>query len=559
MEEIRSKLNFSQITNATLDAQLKMLELTLEQERRLSISKIDKFKKECLAVRTQAGEDKKNLSAEHVKDILLTTRRQWQQLREVRDQTNSCVIVTAVLQSSYNDMRSAFLVKRKTVANHKDQIQALDERLAETLKDKATFEAKSDELQLQLYDNEKKLRESYTANEAKKSTILVLDEQLIDSQNDNAALKADSDRLHIQLLAKDEELQQLATENNTNKLTLCQVGERLTESQSSNATLQADSDRLHRLLSDQKEALLRLSKDNETNKLTLRQIDERLTVSQNSNATLKAESDRLHRLLSDKEEALLKLSKENETNKLTLCQIDERLTMSQNSNATLKAESDRLLTKIHSLKEDLHKLSADNENDKMTLQKVREQLEESQIENAALRAESDRLHAELLDKEVELKEKSTNNEANLLTLRQVQAAHAVCEYDRRLQLGRTNRQCFFEDFSKFAENGRVFKGQEGNRDVDLCICALPGGDEGMCVIRKLGCAFTIWHGRMEDCTTFFHDWQTWLCLGKENQGKPIYISLKDKVETDDWMRRTLARRTVSATEAATLDQIKQLS
>lgn len=71
----------------------------------------------------------------------------------------------------------------------------------------------------------------------------------------------------------------------------------------------------------------------------------------------------------------------------------------------------------------------------------------------------------------------------------------------------------------------VFKGQESSQDVDVCFCVLPGSDEALCVIRRLGDVFTIWHSKLEDCSTFPHAWHRWLCLGKENQGKSSYISL----------------------------------
>lgn len=62
-----------------------------------------------------------------------------------------------------------------------------------------------------------------------------------------------------------------------------------------------------------------------------------------------------------------------------------------------------------------------------------------------------------------------------------------------------------------------------------------------CVIRRFGGAFTIWHSRLEDCSSFSHAWHPWLCLGGEDQGKPTYICLTDEVgATAWWLRNTVS-------------------
>ena len=129
--------------------------------------------------------------------------------------------------------------------------------------------------------------------------------------------------------------------------------------------------------------------------------------------------------------------------------------------------------------------------------------------------------------------------------------HDARKRDQRLQLGRADRKSLFENFADFARSlsgrGMIFKGKEGSRDVDVCICVLSGSNEALCVIRRLGDAFTIWHSKMEDCSTFGHAWRQWLCLGGGNQGKPIYISLRDP-EKEEWLREWVALRPVANAE-----------
>ena len=163
-----------------------------------------------------------------------------------------------------------------------------------------------------------------------------------------------------------------------------------------------------------------------------------------------------------------------------------------------------------------------------------------------------------------LNERLTDNQEVTATLQagqnQLQAAHADCERNQRLQLGRADRKTLFDDFSEFAQSlsgkGLVFKGQEGDRDVDVSFCVLPGSDEGLCVIRRLGDAFTIWHSKMEDCSIFIYAWHPWLCLGGKDQGKPLYICLDVPRESAHWLRKYIAKRTVSEEERDVYKQTK---
>lgn len=191
-------------------------------------------------------------------------------------------------------------------------------------------------------------------------------------------------------------------------------------------------------------------------------------------------------------------------------------------------------------------------------QAIEKRLTQYKEANATLQVKSNRLQKELHDKEEELGGLSTANKTNMLTLSKLRDAHAGCEHNERLQLGRTDRKDFFEHFSTFtrslSERGTIFRGQESSHDVDVCFCVLPERDEGLCVIRRLGGAFTIWHSETGDCSTFSHAWHKWLCLGGENQGKPIYISLISSGEAQEWLQMHLTVRTVSAGEIDTFQR-----
>ena len=173
-------------------------------------------------------------------------------------------------------------------------------------------------------------------------------------------------------------------------------------------------------------------------------------------------------------------------------------------------------------------------------------------------SESSGLREKLHGKEKELDELSIANDANILTLRDIQSVHAVCEDNQRLQLGPINRQTFFQDFSELgqslSEKGKVFRGEESGRGVEVCFCVLPESNEVLCVIRRFGDAFTIWHSKLEDCSTFSHHWHRWLCLGGEGQGQPTYIRLMNVGESEAWLRKNLFVRTLCSGE---LDRFRQ--
>ena len=178
-----------------------------------------------------------------------------------------------------------------------------------------------------------------------------------------------------------------------------------------------------------------------------------------------------------------------------------------------------------------------------------------------LATKTSRLQRLLHGKEQEQYDLSIANEANIRSLREIQNAHAACEHDQRLQLGRVDRQTFFEDISNLAGTlsgkGMVIKGQESNRDVAVCICLLSGSNEVLCVIKRFGGAFTIWHSSIEDCATFSHAWHRWLCLGGDHQGKPMYLSLTSMGESEEWLRNNLPVRTVFSGEVDMLRRTSQ--
>lgn len=193
---------------------------------------------------------------------------------------------------------------------------------------------------------------------------------------------------------------------------------------------------------------------------------------------------------------------------------------------------------------------------------IGKKLTKYQEANDTLQAESNRLQKELHGKEEELDALSAANKANILNFCKLQDAHADCEHHQRLQLGRADRETLFEDFLEFAqslsEKGMVFKGQESSQDVDVCFCVLSGSDEALCVIRRLGDAFTIWHSKLENCSTFPHAWRRWLCLGKEDQGKPMYISLISAAGGSvERLQTTLPIRTISDGEVDAFRRTEQ--
>ncbi|CAD6587545.1 MAG: hypothetical protein ASARMPRED_003175 [Alectoria sarmentosa] len=158
-------------------------------------------------------------------------------------------------------------------------------------------------------------------------------------------------------------------------------------------------------------------------------------------------------------------------------------------------------------------------------------------------SESSGLREKLHGKEKELDELSIANDANILSLRDIQSVHAVCEDNQRLQLGHINRQTFFHDSSEVTQSlsvkGKVLRGEQSGRGVEVCFCVLPESNELLCVIRRFGDAFTVWHSKLEDCSTFSYHWHRWLCLDGEGQGQPIYIRLMNAGESEAWLRKYL--------------------
>lgn len=86
---------------------------------------------------------------------------------------------------------------------------------------------------------------------------------------------------------------------------------------------------------------------------------------------------------------------------------------------------------------------------------------------------------------------STADEANAQNPCNVEEAHVVCGHNQRLQLGGANRHTFFEAFVELAESlsekGRVFRGKEGGRDVEVCFCVLLESNEGLCHTKVRWC------------------------------------------------------------------------
>lgn len=196
------------------------------------------------------------------------------------------------------------------------------------------------------------------------------------------------------------------------------------------------------------------------------------------------------------------------------------------------------------------------------IQDLEKELTELQEANATSITQSMELRDLVKEQEEKLGSLSTSNEATILTLQDVQSAHANCENDRRLQLGHINRRIFFDTFSEFAqslpEKGCVFSGEENGQHVDVCFCIPPGSNEALCVIQRCDNAFTVWHSKLEDCSTFAHAWQRWLCLGGEHQGKPIYMSVKNVGDSEVWLRKVLPVRTLCSEEVAKFAQFREL-
>ena len=186
------------------------------------------------------------------------------------------------------------------------------------------------------------------------------------------------------------------------------------------------------------------------------------------------------------------------------------------------------------------------------VQDLEGQLSQLQGNIVTMKSETTRLRTELNDRVEDLHSLSAANDANVLALRGIQDVHAACESGKRLQLGCIDRRTFFEEFSKHAkkpsdngvEHGMVWRGQESGHDVDLCFYVLSESSETLCLIRRPGEAFTIWHSKREDCSTFFYGWRRWVCLGRRGQGKPIYIRLTVEEQLEAWLERNLIDRTV---------------
>ena len=186
------------------------------------------------------------------------------------------------------------------------------------------------------------------------------------------------------------------------------------------------------------------------------------------------------------------------------------------------------------------------------VQRLEQQLTGIQDGLATQRSESTRLRKELCGKEEELKKLHEKNEANVNALDEIQLIHTACEHDKRLQLGRTNRDTFFDDFSEFAgslsNKGIVFKGQECGRDIDVCFCILPENNEALCLVRRLDGAFTMWYCKLEDCSIFDIDFHLYVCFGREDQCRTDYIRAADTDEAYVFFVRNLSMRKASDTE-----------
>ena len=183
------------------------------------------------------------------------------------------------------------------------------------------------------------------------------------------------------------------------------------------------------------------------------------------------------------------------------------------------------------------------------VQRLEQQLTGLQDGFATQMSESSRLQMELRGKKEELDKLCAEKKASVKALDEIRLIHTVCEQDKRLQLGRINRDTFFDDFSEFAGSQSnmsiVFKAQESGRDIDVCLCLLADVNEALCLIRRLDGAFTIWYGNLEDCSTYFQDWQRWVCLGREDQGLPVHIRPVHKTELTVWLIRNLPERNES--------------
>ena len=192
------------------------------------------------------------------------------------------------------------------------------------------------------------------------------------------------------------------------------------------------------------------------------------------------------------------------------------------------------------------------------VQSLEQQLTGIQDDFAAQTSDSSRLQMELCGKQEELGKLNAENEANIKALDELRLIHTACEYDKRLQLGRTNKDTFFDDFSEFVgslpDKGTIFKGQESGRDIEVCFCILPDINEALCLFRRLDGTFIIWYGKLEDCSCYTLDWQIWVCLGREDQGMPVHIRAAYTSESNAWLKRNLLMRAARQTE---VDRFRQ--
>ena len=188
------------------------------------------------------------------------------------------------------------------------------------------------------------------------------------------------------------------------------------------------------------------------------------------------------------------------------------------------------------------------------IQRLEQQLTCLQDRSATQMSESNRLQMELRGKKEELDKLCAENKANVKALDEIRLIHTVCEQDKRLQLGRTNRDTFFDDFLEFAGSQSnmsiIFKGQESGRDIDVCLCVMADINEALCLIRRLDGAFTIWYGKLEDCSWNLQNWQIYVSLGREDQGTPIHILPEDTIESKVWLFRNVPEWKASDTEVA---------
>jgi hypothetical protein len=156
---------------------------------------------------------------------------------------------------------------------------------------------------------------------------------------------------------------------------------------------------------------------------------------------------------------------------------------------------------------------------------------------------------EFEEKKAELDQALSSHNTTSKHLAAIESVHKACAQDQRLHLGRLDSGTLFDDFSNHSRslpNSEVFAGEYSGQAVDVCFCLMPNTVDALCLIR-LSTTFVMWRGKIEDASSFTHDWRRWIRLQQGAQGRAFFIMARDLV-IGTWFKERISEWVGSSRE-----------